>query len=496
MRIALAGIVHETNTYCGTPTNYDAFYTYRGPKILETSGQESDLGGAVDACQDLGIDIVPIVYASTQPSGTIELDAYDAFKGEILTGLSEVGDVDGCVLLLHGAGVVAGLPDLEADLAREVRARLGDIPIAASFDLHGNVTQAMADQLNGVFACRQYPHIDLHSQARAAVEHVHDMVLRGELASCEVIRLPMLLPTTTTFEGIGEAMLQRLRKLEADAGCVNLSWFHGFPYTDIPHAGSFVVLTSFANTLDAARSAAGDFAQELWDQREAFVPESLDGPAAVERAQSATSYPVVIHETSDNCGGGTPGDGTHLLRAMLAAGLGGDACFSFLVDPEVASEAHTVGVGSQITVALGGKTDDLHGDSLTIEGYVKALHDGRLTMQHMFKGAPLNLGLMARLVVDGMDIVVASRRSQTFDREPFLAVGIDVMKYKYVALKSSNHFRAGFQHLASQIVTADTPGLTTHNIGIFPRQQTARPLWPMDPRTTFPENLEHSEETR
>lgn len=496
MRIALAGIVHETNTYCGAPTTYDDFYAYRGAKMLEAAGQESDLGGAVDACKDLGVDIVPILYTSTQPSGTIERDAYDAFKGEILDGLTEAGDVDGCVLLLHGAGVVSGLPDLEADLAQDVRRVLGDVPIAASFDLHGNVTQAMADALNGVFVCRQYPHIDLHIQARAAVVHVQDMVLRGERSRCEVIRLPLLLPTTTTFEGIGAKILARLRTLEVEAACVNLSWFHGFPYTDVPHAGSFITLTSFEHELDAARTAAKTFAQELWDQREAFRPESLDGPAAVERARSFSNYPVVVHETSDNCGGGTPGDGTHLLRAMLEAGLGDDACFAFLVDPETAREAHNAGVGSQITVALGGKTDELHGDPLMLDAYVKALHDGRLIMQHMFKGAPLNLGPMVRLVVDGMDIVVASRRSQTFDREPFLAVGIDVMRYKYVALKSSNHFRAGFQHLASHIVTADTPGLTTHNISIFPRQQTSRPLWPMDPRASYPESSEHSEETR
>jgi len=110
---------------------------------------------------------------------------------------------------------------------------------------------------------------------------------------------------------------------------------------------------------------------------------------------------------------------------------------------------------------------------------VRALHDGRLVMQHMFRGAPLNLGKLARLVIDGMDVVVGSRRSQTFDREPFLAVGIQVERYRYVALKSSNHFRAGFTQLAGSIVTADPPGLCTHQISIFPRNATARRFWPL-----------------
>jgi microcystin degradation protein MlrC len=79
-----------------------------------------------------------------------------------------------------------------------------------------------------------------------------------------------------------------------------------------------------------------------------------------------------------------------------------------------------------------------------------------------------------------VDVIVASRRSQTFDPEPFLALGIDVRRYRYVALKSSNHFRAGFQDIAGTVVTADPPGLSTHHIEIFPRRRAAGPLWPLD----------------
>ena len=105
----------------------------------------------------------------------------------------------------------------------------------------------------------------------------------------------------------------------------------------------------------------------------------------------------------------------------------------------------------------------------------------------MFRGAPLNLGPMARLqpAEAQVEILVASRRSQTFDPEPFLALGMDVHRYRYVALKSSNHFRAGFQDLASAIITADPPGLTTHHIEVFPRRRSSQALWPLDERAAF-----------
>ena len=482
MRIAIAGIVHETNTYCKEPTFANEFYQLRGKRLLETRGQESDVGGAVDACERLGIEPVPLLYAGAQPSGTIDRVAYDTFKQEILDGLANNGVIDGVMLCLHGAGVVEGIQDLEGDLARAVRVQVGEaVPVVASFDLHGNITQDMADALDGVFACHHYPHIDLHKRSAEAVALIQRMLEENFRPVTHVSSAPMLISFATTFLGPGKAKLAQILLAEEESGVIDVSWFHGFPYTDTVHVGTFVAVTTEGDR-EQARRIADALAEGLWADRETFRPRSLSADAAVVAARleaAKTEQPVVIHETSDNCGGGAPGDGTHLLRAMLDAKLD-NACFGFLVDPEVASVCHEAGVGARLQISLGGKYDDLHGAPLELTAYVKSLHDGRIRMRAMFKGAPLNLGPMARLVVDGMDVIVASRRSQTFDIEPFLAVGIDVMNYDFVALKSSAHFRAGFQDLAGAIVTADPPGLTTLQIEVFPREHAPGPLWPVD----------------
>lgn len=490
MRIAIAGISHETNTYCQGQTRLAEFYQLRGDKILDTLGQESDVGGAVAACKLLNVTPVPILFVSAQPSGTIERTTYEDFKAEIIEALNSESPLDGVVLCLHGAGVVDGIEDLEGDLVAGIRAALGtDIPVTASFDLHGNVTQAMADGLDGVFACHHYPHIDLHERAAEAVELIVRIKEAGIRPTTIVTHVPMLLPTTTTFIDPGKERLAMMLEAEKEDGVIDVSWFHGFPYTDVSHVGTSVVVTTDDDREQAARIGQ-NLATRLWQDRARFEPTSLSAAEAVAAAVafdwSPSAGPVVIHETSDNCGGGAPGDGTHLLRAILEAGLP-NACFGFIVDPETARQAHVAGVGSTIAVRLGGKTDDLHGAPLALDAYVKSLHDGRIVLQAMFKGAPLNLGPMARLqpVGSDLDIIVASRRSQTFDPEPFLALGMDVTRYRYVALKSSNHFRAGFQELACTIVTADPPGLTTHHIEVFPRQRTSRPLWPIDERAEF-----------
>lgn len=486
MRIAIAGIVHETNTYCRDPSVAADFSQRRGDALLRARGTETSIGGALTACDELGATPVPIFVAGAQPSGTIARVTYDAFKQEILEGIAAASPVDGVYLDLHGAGVVEGLPDLEGDLARAVRDLVGEaVPITASFDLHGNVTQAMADALDGAFACHQYPHIDMHLRAHEAVVLIADMLKEGFRPSIHVESVPMLMPTTTTFIGIGKEFLATVLEAEEHADIIDVSWFHGFPYTDIPHVGCHIVVTH-KHDRELAADVARSVATSLWARREEFRALSLSADEAVAAAQEALLHPVVINETSDNCGGGTPGDGTHLLRVMLDAKLE-NACFGFIVDPDVARAAHEAGTGAVINVSLGGKYDNLHGKPLALEVYVKALADGRLIMQAMGKGSPLNLGPVARLVAGGIDIVVASRRSQTFDSEPFLAVGIDVMRYDIVALKSSNHFRAGFSDLAGTIITADPPGLTTHHIEIFERHHATQPLWPLSENAAWPD---------
>lgn len=479
MRIGIAGIVHETNTYCREQTQLADFRIARGEKLLRLRGTETAVGGALSACERLKIEPVPIMVANTQPSGTIAINAYESMRDEILAGIEDASPLDGIFLDLHGAGVVDGIEDLEGDLTRSIRQLVGEaVPITASFDLHGNITQAMADSLDGVFACHQYPHIDLHLRAEEAVNLIHDMLTENFRPLIHVETLPMLMPTTTTFEGIGKEVLAEMLEAESADEVIDVSWFHGFPYCDVPHIGTTIVVTSKGDRA-TCEALTQEVARSLWNKRESFRPRSLSAKEAVDEATAATTKPVVINETSDNCGGGTPGDGTHLLHAMLEAGLK-NAAFGFLVDPAVAEQAHNAGVGAMIDISLGGKYDDLHGEPLNLSVYVKSLHDGQLIMQAMMKGARINYGKLARLQVDGIDIIVASNRSQTFDPEPFLALGIDVNRLDFIALKSSNHFRAGFADIAGTIITADPPGLTTHHIEIFPRQRSSEPLWPID----------------
>jgi microcystin degradation protein MlrC len=476
LRVAIAGIAHETNSYCRGQTPLSAFWIVRGARVRGMAATRTDVGGMLAGCEEIGAEPVPVLVSGANPSGVIEAAAYRALKSEILEGLRAAGPLDAVALALHGAGIADGVDDLEADLAWAVRDLVGrDVPIVATFDLHGNVSQRMADALDLALPCHEYPHVDLYERGHEAISLL--VALLAGATYVHVERLPLLLPTTTTFFGPAKAVNELCAEQERDPFVLDVSFFHGFPYTDVPTVGASIVAT--ARDPDLARAAAREVARFVWETREAFRPTSLSAREAVERAIAVGSGPVVINETSDNPGGGAPGDGTHLLRAMLEARLQ-SACFGFIADAETARSAHRAGVGAEIDIALGGKSDDLHGEPLRVRARVRALTDGRFALTHMLAGVRMNLGPSARLEIQGLDVIVTSSSQQTFDPEVFLLHGIDVRRYRIVALKSSNHFRAGFQDLAKEIVTADPPGLTTHHIEVFPRKRSPRPLWPLD----------------
>jgi microcystin degradation protein MlrC len=485
-RLGIAGIAHETNSYCAGQTPLARFWILRGRAVLERmGGTRTDVGGMLAACAELGATPVPLMVSGANPSGVIEAAAYRALKQEILQGIRGAGALDAIALALHGAGVVDGTDDLEGDLAVAVRRLVGpDVPLVATFDLHGNVSQEMADALDLVLGCHEYPHTDLYERGHEAVAAI-PRLLSGELEPrTHVEWVPMLLPTSTTLFGPAREVNELCSRLERRPGVFDCTLFHGFPYTDTPLVGSHVTATAHADR-DLARDVAREAARFLWDNRDRFRPTSLSAAEAVERALASSGRPVVINETSDNPGGGAPGDGTHLLRALLDA-RAPETCFGFIADAEVAAAAHRAGVGATLEIALGGKTDELHGAPLRVTATVKTLCDGRFVLQEMLRGVHVNLGPSARLRIGGLDVIVAPRSQQTFDPEVFLIHGIDVRRQRIVALKSSNHFRAGFQSLAHEIVTADPPGLTTHHVEIFPRKRSPRPLWPLDPETSYP----------
>jgi microcystin degradation protein MlrC len=484
MRIAIGGVSHETNTFCAGKTEIEDFQGslwHSGQGLLDAhTGVRSDLGGMIAAAGRLGIEVVPTFFAATQPYGTISRAAFERLRDELIGGLRAALPVDAICLAMHGAGVAEGADDLEGALLQAVREVVGpETPVLVTLDLHGNITQRMVDNSTVLLGCQLYPHTDMHERGIEAVE-LAQRIVNGEIRPVtRLAQLPMLVQAAATAIHPAKTVNEHCAEWESGPGVVDATFFHGFPYTDTPDVGVTVVVTTDGNE-DLAERAASDVARRIWNLRDDFRQDLPRPEEAIRQALDTDGGPVVIAETSDNAGGGAAADGTHLLKAMLAANLS-DAAFGFIFDPETAEQAHAAGVGATIEARIGGKTDSLHGSPAETRAYVKALTDGEYIMQsELGRGMKIELGKTARLIVGGMDIIVASSRQQTYEPELFLLHGIDVSRYTIIALKSSQHFRAGFEPVAARIIRTDTPGATTNDFSLFPYKRIPRPMWPFD----------------
>jgi microcystin degradation protein MlrC len=488
MRFAIGEFAHETNTFCPGFTELDAFkatFWCEGEEIIAMNrGVRNDLGGMIDAAERLGIELAPTLATTTQPSATVSRHSYETIRDTIFARLHEqhmAGPIDAICLALHGAGSADGMEDMEGTFLAELRALVGtEIPIVVSLDLHGNTTPAMLEHATAAFYCHEYPHIDTFDRGAEIVE-IAAKILRGEIKPVmHLERLPLIIPPSTTFTGPAKVINERCFEWEKQPGVIDCNFTHGFPHTDVSIVGTSVLVITDDDP-ELAERVAKDVSDLIYATLEEFRQSLPGAEDAIAQALAATELPVIVAEVSDNPGGGAPGNGTHLLRALLAVDQP-KTCFGFVWDPATADQAHAAGTGSTIDVELGGFTDELHGAPVQASAYVKSLTDGRFILVNpMGAGSEVNLGKMARLVIGNVDVTVGSNRAQTLDAQLFLLHGIDVRDYRVVALKSHQHFRGGFQQIAGTIIRCDTPGLTTSNLSDLPFRNIRRPIWPLDP---------------
>jgi microcystin degradation protein MlrC len=446
----------------------------------------TSVGGFLGAAADLDIEPVFTVVASANPSGPVLRATYEHFKERILDGLRGPR-VDGVYLALHGAMVVQDIPDNdgEGDLLRSVREIVGpDVPVVATCDLHSLLTEAMLEHADAIVWFKTYPHVDMADRAIEAADLLA-RVVRGEVRpTVGHHRLP-LAPAVTRMRTAIEPMLslgRRMVDLERSGQVLTASFNHTFPYADVPYLGAGAVVYTDDDP-GRAQALADELAEDLWQRRQLLWHEPTPIPAAVERALQHNGGPVVISDGADNPGGGTAADGVELLRELLRRGVD-PAAFGTVWDPGAVELCWNAGEGQEIELRVGGKVDRFHGDSIDLRGVVERLHDGAFTYKGpMGRGARGDMGRTAVLRVGGpagLRVILNQHRVQNYDPEIFRCVGIEPTEQKVVAVKSVVHFRAAYEPLASLIVEADGPGISSLDLSRFPYQRIPRPIFGLD----------------
>src|SRR6516165_1313731 len=119
MRLLIAMMKHETNTFSPVPTPLARFGNGPGPlygdlAVRAYRGTGTGLGAYLDLALGEGAEIVLPIAAAAEPSGPVEDAAY-AHITDAICEAAALGGFDGIMLDLHGAMVTETLEDGEGE---------------------------------------------------------------------------------------------------------------------------------------------------------------------------------------------------------------------------------------------------------------------------------------------------------------------------------------------------------------------------------------------
>ena len=489
-RIAFGGLLFEGNTLSPVRNGIATFrnnpFAAGGEIIARFAGTTTEPAGAITALEVAGAEAIPLLYTHGGAGGRVTEAAWKELSGELLARLKAALPVDGVYLALHGAMLVEPHDgwdgdDPEGRLLDQVRALVGDVPVAISLDMHAHVTMRMLAAADIIVGYQLYPHDDAYESGQRATGLMLQTLagkIRPRMGFC---KLPMILQAQKQRTR-GPTPMRELywlaRALESTGAVLSASYFPVQPWMDVEDLG-VAGLAITDNDQPGADAAAVRLAEGFWARREAFEVATTSLGDAIRAGLARSDGFVVLADVADCVGGGARGDSAVVLRALLAQAPGATAAVP-VVDPEAADAAHAAGEGAEITVALGNRSVPEYGAPVEVRATVRRLIDGDFTYAGgLMGGARASMGRSAWLSVGGIDLVVASNPTYEYGDEQFRAAGFDPRTRRFVVVKNPMNFQQAFAE-ASAMFVLDAPGPTTSALaGIgLPRARGNRAYWP------------------
>lgn len=476
MRIAIAGMHHESNTFNPVVTGQSEFLYYKGNEIYDNLDSYASARGIFECLTPIGYELLPVAFARAVPNGVVSKDFYLAFKAELLRRLASLGKIDGIVFALHGSMTVEEIGDAEGDLLEAVRAIEPGVPVTASLDMHATITDKMLRNADGFVGYKTAPHVDMYETGFAAAR-LMDFCLRTRRPLKMVsYRVPLLIAgeQTETSSQPTASLIGLLKEAEASGEVLSASYLLGFPWADTETNG----VTALAVTLDdigAAETAARRLAAAFWKKRHefAFHTEAYTADEALERAFTSPRYPVFVSDSGDNPTAGSTGDSPHLLRRLLNhagfACFDGRICYAGFCDEETVRLCKGK-VGQRVHIDLGGKLDRAHGKPIGLDVDVLA---------EVAAWGPYKSDLVA-VRTGKIDIVVAQKHIGFGDEiDYWRALGLDPASYPLVCLKLGYLTEIYYPYKPRSIL-ALSEGCSNEILSGLPFRKISRPIFPLD----------------
>ncbi len=479
VRIFTAALATETNTFSPIAIDRRAFED----SLYAPPGMHPDTPTLCTApitvgrrvCHEQGWELIEGTATWADPAGLVNRNTFEGLRDEILDQLRAALPVDAVVLGLHGAMTTAGYDDPEGDLLTRIRDIVGpDIPVCAELDPHSHLTAKRVAAADWFVAFKEFPHTDFVARAEDLWEIVVKRLTGAVSPVMSVFDCRMIdvFPTSKQpMRGFVDRMLDIER---TDPKVLSVSLIHGFMAGDVPEMGTKMIVVT---DNDAAYGAAlaERLGREVFSLRGKVMMEQATVEDALDRFERASGRPVVIADMWDNPGGGTAGDATVLLDAILERGIT-DAAFGTIWDPVAVQICVAAGEGAEIPLRFGAKSAPGTGNPVDRMVTIKRIVADARTR---FGQSEVLFGDCALIAFEGVEVILNTVRAQCYDRTVFEVMGIDPEQKRLLVVKSTNHFHASFSQFAAEIIwcAAGHPYPNTPATNAY--RKVRRDIWPM-----------------
>ena len=479
-KIAIAGIAIESSTFSPAQSTRESFHVAKGDQIFNSYPFL-----AQNSKNRSRAEWFPTFRARAIPGGIVSRDAYDYFLEQTLEMLEENLPYDGLFFDIHGAMSVVGLDDPEGDFIKHIRELVGPkTVISTSMDLHGNVSERLAEHTDLITCYRLAPHEDAMESKQRALENLLDRLEngKGKPKYKAWIPVPILLPgekTSTRIEP-GKSLYARVAPAADQEGVIDAAIWIGYAWADEPRNHGVVMV--IGDNKKMVTETAEDLAENFWKVRSEFefvapvasLDESLD------QAIASDDRPFIISDMGDNPTAGGAGDVTWTITEILKReefqwNNGPSLIYASIPGPDFVEKAIEIGIGGKIEAHAGARVDSRYSPPVLLKGTIEAIE---------YSDQDTQVEVVVR--VGSAQVIVTKKRKPYHRERDFTRLGLDPINTDIVVVKIG-YLVPELYNMRGGWVMAQTPGGVDQDLERLGYKRIKRPMFPLDPEMSDPD---------
>ena len=484
-RVLVCEFHQETNTFNPMTGGLELFQSIRYAEGQKAYALCKNLPcafhGMIDAIEEAGGEVIPTISLYGGSWGLVKDSVTELLYDRMRHYVAEAGEFDAVFASMHGATCTESEEDACGAFLAFLRELAGeDKIIAASYDLHANITAKSLRCADVICGYQSYPHVDFYETGYRAAS-LGMRKLMGKPVKLAAATIPMMTPPAgyTSLEEPFKSIIDYGKSLVASGTLLDFSVFNVQPWLDISMIGCTIIAVAEDEAM--ACHYADELSKRFFDNRDGYWPDLMSVDEVIDRAEDpASAKPVILMDSADSPNGGAVGDSVvvalRLLerRSKVTAGM-------FVKDSEAVKKAFEVGVGNTAVFTVGARYTPGMPGPLVAEGRVRSLHDGFYLQEGPAgKGFPCHIGLSAVIRFGNIDVMVCEKPTGSGDPQILRHFGIEPKVYDLIVVKANTSFRLPYSDFAGEICAADTPGAGASNLKGMDWKNLPKNFYPFD----------------